>query len=90
MWTGFLTLFTLISKLCCGNAEEFTVGYLTGSQRLPEDYYYKRPGRTISGAITMAIEEVNQNLLNPKGHSLKFKVNFLFRVENFNFSNFLI
>ncbi|MPC78014.1 hypothetical protein E2C01_072485 [Portunus trituberculatus] len=37
----------------------FTLGYLTGSDRLPEDQEYKRPGLLISGAITLAVEEVS-------------------------------
>ncbi len=74
MWTGLLALVTLIARLCFGSAREFTVGYLTGSRRLPGDLYYDRPGVTISGAITIAVEEVNEKLLNPRGHSLNFKV----------------
>lgn len=38
----------------------FTLGYLTGSERLPEDQEYKRPGLLISGAITLAVEEVSE------------------------------
>ncbi|KAF4520108.1 hypothetical protein B566_EDAN010264 [Ephemera danica] len=51
--------------VCCilGEEEEvprvFTVGYLTGSQRRPWDNEYSRPGITISGAISLAIAELN-------------------------------
>ena len=38
----------------------FTLGYLTGSERLPEDQEYKRPGLLISGAITLAVQEVRE------------------------------
>lgn len=44
-------------------ARTFTLGYLTGSERLPEDQEYKRPGLIISGAITLAVEEVSQILI---------------------------
>jgi hypothetical protein len=74
MWRGLLALLTLITKLRNGSAAEFTVGYLTGSERRPGDEYYDRPGRAISGAITIAVEEVNRELFNPLGHTLKFKV----------------
>lgn len=74
MWTGLLALLTLTAGLCYVNAAEFTVGYLTGSQRRRGDIYYDRPGVTISGAITIAVEEVNEKLLNPMGHMLRFKV----------------
>lgn len=39
------------------------MGYLTGSQRRPGDQEYPRPGLTISGAISLAVEEVNSGLL---------------------------
>ena len=34
-------------------------GYLTGSDRLPDDREYKRPGLLISGALTLAVDEVS-------------------------------
>lgn len=74
MWRGLLALLTLITKIRYGSATEFTVGYLTGSERPPGNDYYSRPGRDISGAITIAVEEVNEKFFNPLGHSLKFKV----------------
>ncbi|KAK8405682.1 hypothetical protein O3P69_001881 [Scylla paramamosain] len=52
----------------------FTLGYLTGSERLPEDQEYKRPGLLISGAITLAVEEVNNMFPLVKGHRLNFTV----------------
>ncbi|XP_049867023.1 guanylate cyclase 32E isoform X1 [Pectinophora gossypiella] len=55
-------------------ADRFTLGYITGSQRRPGDLSYQRPGRVISGAISMAVEEVNEKLLGPMGHSLDFIV----------------
>ncbi|CAH2074155.1 unnamed protein product, partial [Iphiclides podalirius] len=64
----------LITSLENSQAEIFTLGYLTGSQRRPGDYSYQRPGRVISGAISMAVDEVNEKLLGPMGHSLDFVV----------------
>lgn len=77
-----MALLTLITKLRYGSAAQFTVGYLTGSERRPGDEYYDRPGRAISGAITIAVEEVNQLHFNPLGHSLKFKVSFAVKITN--------
>ncbi|XP_063708724.1 guanylate cyclase 32E [Culicoides brevitarsis] len=54
------------------NAETFTIGYLTGSQRKPGDMEYDRPGLRISGAISLAFEEVNAHKLKDYGHDLKF------------------
>lgn len=52
----------------------FTIGYLTGSQRLSGDLEYSRPGIQISGAITLALEEVNNKLLKSRGHELSLIV----------------
>ena len=43
------------------NAETFTLGYITGSKRRPGDWEYSRPGLQISGAITFAVDEVNNS-----------------------------
>ncbi|XP_013145925.1 PREDICTED: guanylate cyclase 32E, partial [Papilio polytes] len=64
----------LISSFDNSRGEIFTLGYLTGSQRRPGDFTYERPGRVISGAISMAVDEVNEKLLGPMGHSLEFIV----------------
>ncbi|XP_017480549.1 PREDICTED: speract receptor-like [Rhagoletis zephyria] len=60
-----------ISKV---SAEVFTLGYLTGSQRSPGNLDYQRPGITISGAITLAVSQVNAGRLKELGHSLEFIV----------------
>lgn len=41
------------------DAETFTLGYITGSKRRPSDFEYQRPGFQISGAISLAVEEVS-------------------------------
>ncbi|KAL7636453.1 UNVERIFIED_CONTAM: hypothetical protein RMT77_013228 [Armadillidium vulgare] len=45
------------------NKEErkFILGYLTGSNRRPDDRQYMRPGLQISGAITLAVDEINSH-----------------------------
>ncbi|KYB25442.1 Guanylate cyclase 32E-like Protein [Tribolium castaneum] len=54
--------------------ETFTIGYLTGSQRRPGDLEYPRPGLTISGAISLAVDEVNKGIVGQRGHRLDFIV----------------
>lgn len=44
-------------------AETFTLGYITGSKRRPGDFEYQRPGYRISGAISLAVEEVIEPLI---------------------------
>jgi hypothetical protein len=56
------------------STETFTIGYLTGSQRRPGDLEYPRPGLTISGAISLAVDEVNRDILGERGHRLDFIV----------------
>ncbi|XP_039964324.1 speract receptor isoform X1 [Bactrocera tryoni] len=67
---------TNIKRNCIGQAaaEVFTLGYLTGSQRSPGNLDYQRPGITISGAITLAVSQVNAGKLKQLGHSLEFIV----------------
>ncbi|XP_054008171.1 guanylate cyclase 32E [Hylaeus anthracinus] len=55
-------------------AETFTLGYITGSKRRPGDLEYQRPGSRISGAISLAVEEVNAGELGRRGHKLDFLV----------------
>ncbi|XP_024220627.1 guanylate cyclase 32E [Bombus impatiens] len=55
-------------------AETFTLGYITGSKRRPGDLEYQRPGYRISGAISLAVEEVNAGELGRRGHKLDFLV----------------
>ncbi|CAH1154232.1 unnamed protein product [Phaedon cochleariae] len=67
-------VFLFTSYLPQTKMETFTIGYLTGSQRIPGDLEYPRPGLTISGAISLAVEEVNQGHLKERGHKLDFIV----------------
>lgn len=52
----------------------FLIGYLTGSQRRTGNLEYPRPGLTISGAISLAVNETNNGELGRKGHRLDFIV----------------
>ncbi|CAH1122713.1 unnamed protein product [Ceutorhynchus assimilis] len=73
-----LVITTFTTKI---SSDTFTIGYLTGSQRRPGDMEYSRPGLTISGAISLAVEELNHGLLLKKGHQLDFMVSETFGEE---------
>lgn len=70
----FVVILLISLKVSSNNCETFTVGYLTGSQRRDGDLEYPRPGLTISGAVSLAIEEVNKGDLGKRGHQLKLIV----------------
>jgi hypothetical protein len=48
------------------------LGYLTGSQTHPQEVFYKKPGQTISGAITLATREINNDSSVLPNHTLEF------------------
>ncbi|GIY89347.1 ANF_receptor domain-containing protein [Caerostris darwini] len=50
------------------------MGYLTGSQRRPGNKGYPRPGLTISGAISLAVHEINKYHPLRDNHTLTFTV----------------
>ncbi|GBN73450.1 hypothetical protein AVEN_60934-1 [Araneus ventricosus] len=77
---GSRSFWHLVVLICAGlsrcicKADTFTVGYLTGSERRPGNEDYHRPGLSISGAITLAVDEINH--LHPlvDGHKLNFTI----------------
>uniref|UniRef100_A0A1I8PSJ2 Receptor ligand binding region domain-containing protein n=1 Tax=Stomoxys calcitrans TaxID=35570 RepID=A0A1I8PSJ2_STOCA len=71
---AFLIFYSAACLHQLAEAETFTLGYLTGSQRTPGNLDYQRPGITISGAISLAVKEVNEGELRSLGHSLDFIV----------------
>lgn len=56
-----LLIFCYIFKHYCHQIvdQTFILGYLTGSKRRPGNQEYARPGLTISGAISLAVDEIN-------------------------------
>lgn len=82
MWPLLLLFACPILFFSFVNSETFTIGYLMGSHRRPGDLEYPRPGRAISGAITLAVDEVNQGLLGQRGHQLDFIVAETYGDEN--------
>ncbi|CAM1291419.1 Uncharacterised protein g121 [Pycnogonum litorale] len=53
-----VVVFAFLTIVPCG-CEEFVMGYLTGSRRMPGNIDYGRPGLMISGAISLAVDEIN-------------------------------
>ena len=56
-----LMIFSVLLLVFCGvgsQGEKPTIrlGYLTGSQKRPNDLFYNKPGQSISGAITLAVK----------------------------------
>lgn len=64
----------LLGWCCAVSGEDLLLGYLTGSQRRLGDNEYSRPGLTVSGAISLAVAEVNRGPLGARGHTLDFVV----------------
>ena len=67
-----ITILIFIIRLAA--PEEFIIGYLTGSLRRPGNKGYPRPGLTISGAITLAVDEVNNYYPLRNNSKLTFQV----------------
>lgn len=55
-------------------SRQVLIGYLTGSLRRLGDSVYARPGQTISGAISYAVEQINKYHPLVNNHSLAFVV----------------
>lgn len=61
------TVLVALQLAADGRTDDFVLGYMTGSQRRPGDISYSKPGRTISGAISLAVEEINAGPFKEKG-----------------------
>ncbi|GFT02139.1 ANF_receptor domain-containing protein [Nephila pilipes] len=72
MLFSFLFCMWFLYDAC--RCDTFTIGYLTGSERRPGNMDYHRPGLSISGAISLAVDEISR--LHPlvDGHLLNFTV----------------
>jgi len=72
---GVMTMMQLCAVQLDGGATSsepvIRLGYLTGSRRLPGNRLYSTPGRSISGAITLAVNEINANQQVPLRPSVR-------------------
>lgn len=63
-----------VVNVACTINESIVMGYLTGSHRRQGDSVYARPGQTISGAISYAVEVINKNYSLINNNRLTFIV----------------
>ena len=56
------------------------LGYITGSDKLP-GIFYRRPGQAISGALTLALEEINNSTSILPNHTLDFIIAETYGIE---------
>ena len=66
---------------CDGEDKKITIGYITGSDKL-SGHFYRRPGQQISGALTMALDEINNDTNILPGHTLDFIIAETYGMEN--------
>ena len=72
---------------CVCSVEDITIGYITGSDNLPgevfqktEDYRRKH-GQAISGALTYALDEINNDTSILTNHHLDFIIGETYNME---------
>lgn len=58
--------------ICSVLTDVIKIGYITGSKKLPFQGFYRQPGQAISGALTYAIEQINNNTDILPGRTLQF------------------
>lgn len=82
------TLLVALQLAADGRTDDFVLGYMTGSQRRTGDISYSKPGRTISGAISLAVEEINAGPFKKKGKfPLLTRLTTLFHLLSFSFTS---
>ena len=64
--------------------EKLILGYITGSQKLPWDIHYTKPGQFISGAITLARDEINNDPRWLPNHEIDFVIAETFGHEEYS------
>ncbi|RWS11161.1 guanylate cyclase 32E-like protein, partial [Dinothrombium tinctorium] len=74
MSTSFMLIFASVIIESLVTCDVFKLGYLTGSQRKSGDQKYSRPGLAISGAINLAVHEINSYSPLIGNHTLAFVV----------------
>ena len=62
--------------------EIIKLGYITGSDKLPlPGIFYRRPGQAISGALTLALEEINNDSSILPNQTLDFMIAETYGIE---------
>ncbi len=65
---------TLYSPDTADNKERIRLGYMTGSENRAGDMFYQKPGQVISGAITFAVDQINNDSSILPNHTLEFLI----------------
>ena len=65
-------VFYLQTQIFC--KESLRIGYITGSEKPEPDSTYAKYGQLISGAITMAVNEINNDVTVLPNHQLEFVI----------------
>lgn len=81
-----LYMISLFSVCFCDvsddNQNVIKIGYITGSDKLGN--FYRRPGQQISGALTMALDEINNDTNVLPNHTLEFIIAETYGMENYS------
>lgn len=85
MWMFYIFFaFVSIIPVCfCDKSNHIKIGYITGSDKLPGNFY-RRPGQQISGALTMALDEINNDTHLLPNHTLDFIIAETYGLENYS------
>ncbi|XP_023933111.1 receptor-type guanylate cyclase Gyc76C-like [Lingula anatina] len=70
----FVMAFLVSLRLSEGSSDSIRIGYITGSEKPHPKSMYKRPGINISGALTLAVNEINNDSNILPNHTLEFTV----------------
>lgn len=72
-------IFSTVLPLLCF-CDIIKLGYITGSDKLP-GIFYRRPGQAISGALTLALEEINNDTSILPNQTLDFIIAETYGIE---------
>lgn len=64
----------ILATKAYGDKTIIKLGYITGSEKLFEASSYSPPGKLISGAITMALDEINNDTDILPDHRIEFEI----------------
>lgn len=74
----------IIFPICfCDLENVIKIGYITGSDKLPGNFY-RRPGQQISGALTYALDQINNQSNVLPNHTLDFIIAETYGLENYS------
>lgn len=68
----FIMFWSISFLVCSVLADVIKIGYLTGSRKRPLQGFYRQPGQAISGALTFAVEQINNDTSILPSHTLEF------------------